>query len=199
MKIFRPSRSLTLALCSALALPAQGAEITSSIDATALPTYKTTLDGKYLSSQDVYHMVWEEPAILFIDVRDPVELAQIGHPEKVDANIPIRIQDFDSRAFPQLGQLSLNPGFLDDMKETLLLNNKSRHDLIILTCGSGRRSAEAARILSDNGYTNVWHVPDGYDGDHTVGYNLSNAWKDAGLPWSMELAQSSPWPLKVSY
>lgn len=175
-----------------------GAEIISSIDPAKLPAHKITSEAKYLSSMDVYRMVWAEPAILFVDVRDAVEISRQGHPEKIDAIVPVRIPSFNARAIPQTEELVLNPQFLDHMEEVIVNAGKSRHDLIILTCGSGRRSAEAAQILSDAGYTNVYHVPDGYEGDETIGYNTQNAWEAAGLPWSMKLAQATEWRLDIS-
>lgn len=198
MKFVRhPALSFLTALV--MALPAFGSELKSSIDPTSLPAHKLTTTAKYLSSMDVYHLIMAEPAILFIDVRDPIEIAQQGHPENIDAVVPVRIQGFETRAAPQNGALEQNPDFLKRMEDVIVAHQKSRHDLIILTCGSGRRSAEAAQILSDAGFTNVYHVPDGYEGDEATGYNTQNAWELAGLPWSMKLAEATEWTLEISY
>lgn len=180
------------------AAPLFAADVASSVDPTQLPAHKVTKDARYLSSHDAYHLIWEDPAILFVDVRDAIEIAQFGHPKNVDANIPVRIQSFGTRAMPQTDALALNPDFLDSMNRLRDAFGKSRHDMIILTCGSGRRSAEAARILGEHGYTNVWHVPDGYEGDEAIGYNTDNAWKAAGLPWSVKLALNTEWSLVLS-
>ncbi|MDB2369267.1 rhodanese-like domain-containing protein [Octadecabacter sp.] len=159
----------------------------TSIDPEAVPDFKTTLNGQYLSSLDVYNLVVSEPAILFVDVRDRDEVAGMGHPYRIDAVVPVQVGREVTTGMTSRVALVDNPDFLSQMEETLRLENKSRHDLIIITCGSGRRSAIAANILYENGYTNVWHVPDGYDGDDVVGFNVDNAWRLAGLPWSIEL------------
>jgi len=63
------------------------------------------------------------------------------------------------------------------MQNVLTVENKTKNDMIILTCGSGMRSAKAADSLTRAGYKNVWHIPDGYAGDDKVGINSQNAWK----------------------
>ena len=73
--------------------------------------------------------------------------------------------------------------------------NKSNDDLIIVTCGSGMRSAAAAQRLIDAGYTNVWHISDGYDGDELPGINTQNAWRLAGLPWTNAPVFGDEWRL----
>jgi len=96
---------------------------------------------------------------------------------------------------PEINEYALVPNgkFLDQRSEVLSEAGKSKHDLIILTCGSGYRSAEAARKLSSAGYTNVWHIPNGYVGDDKIGMNVQNAWLNAGLPWSYSLIDETPW------
>jgi len=168
-------------------------DLVSDLDATALNTQRVTPLGLYLSSPKAYRLISENPEILFVDVRDPLEVALMGHPQAVDKIVPIRVQSdlFDD----ELNQFTLVPNdkFLQEMEVTLREAGKSKHDLIILTCGSGYRSAEAVRKLSAAGYTNVWHIPDGYAGDGSPGMNLENAWQNAGLPWSDDLVAETPW------
>lgn len=171
--------------------------LVSSIDPSTVPVFKTTENDRYLSSLDAYNLLLEEPEVLFIDVRDPVEISMSGHPSLIDAIVPVRILQAGSDGLPDHTELAANPEFLETMEFVLRDNNKSRHDLIVLTCGSGRRSAEAARILTAAGFTNVWHIPDGYDGDHLGGFNTDNAWRAAGLPWSMSGAPGGEWRLLI--
>ena len=173
------------------------ASLGSSIDPDVIPEHKITADGHYLSSHDAFELVKAEPTILFVDVREPVEVAMMGHPKQVDAIIPVMVLELNDTGAHDHNRLVDNPDFLADMEKTLKLSLKSRHDLIILTCGSGRRSAIAAEILSEAGYTNVWHITDGYAGDHKAGFNEDNAWKAAGLPWSSELVQDTEWRLRL--
>ena len=169
----------------------------SSIDPVSIPAYKKINHDRYLSSQDAHRLLRSEPSILFVDVRDPVEIAIMGHPDQIDAIVPVNILGMNEDGRPRIGELVRNQNFFDEMEEVLAENNKSKHDFIIITCGSGRRSAVAARALYNEGYTNVWHVTDGYEGDEHTGFNRDNAWKAAGLPWSMDLMWGSQWRLKL--
>ncbi len=173
-------------------------ELVSDLDATGLSPEKLTPLGLYLSSPKAYRVISEDPDILFIDVRDPLEVALMGHPMAIDKIVPVRVQseNFDE----ELNEYALVPNahFLQQMELALAEAGKSKHDLIIVTCGSGYRSAEAVRNLSAAGYTNVWQIPDGYVGDEKRGMNTQNAWQNAGLPWSAKLIAETPWVKAMS-
>ena len=146
---------------------------------------KATPLMKYISSRKAYEFLSDDPHILFVDVRDPIEISQSGRPVPIDAIVPVRLQS--TKFDPNLGEFSLvdNPDFISHMKNVFDTHGKSKHDMVIITCGSGYRSAEAVHKLVAAGYTNVWHIPDGYAGDEKPGLNTHNAWKLAGLPWTM--------------
>jgi len=173
--------------------PASAEDFSSDVRASDVMPEKATPFGLYMSSSKAHRLVSEDPDILLVDVRDPLEIALLGHPQPVDAVVPIHVQSdlFD----PEINEYALVPNgkFLDQRSEVLSEAGKSKHDLIILTCGSGYRSAEAARKLSSAGYTNVWHIPNGYVGDDKIGMNVQNAWLNAGLPWSYSLIDETPW------
>ncbi len=160
--------------------------VTKTIDENTLPKIKTIPSGNYLTSRQTYELLSSDPDILFIDVRDPMEISLAGRPKQVDAIVPVRVQSnkFDD----SIDEFKLvdNPDFMSQMEKVLAMYGKSKHDMIIITCGSGMRSAKAAHVLIKSGYTNVWHIPDGYAGDEKPGMNSHNAWKLAGLPWTKE-------------
>ncbi len=174
-------------------LTALAGEIQSSIKPENLIEAKVTPPNKYLSSKDAFHLLKDDPDIFFVDVRDPIEISHMGHPALIDAIVPLRVQTekFDKG----LGEYSLqeNPQFLNAMYKAIKVSGKSKHDMIIVTCGSGYRSAEAVRKLVKAGYTNVWHIPDGYAGDEKPGLNTHNAWNLAKLPWSHSIIHGSEW------
>ncbi len=158
----------------------------SGIDPELLRDVKQTPQGKYMTSEEAFDLLTKDPDILFVDVRDPVEVVLNGHPSLIDAVVPVRAQStvFDEQILEW--ELKDNPNFFLSMEKTLVAFGKSRNDMIIITCGSGWRSAVAARKLHDAGYTDVWHITDGYDGEEKRGFNSENAWKLAGLPWSYD-------------
>jgi len=164
---------------------------------THVPTVKQTLSEQYLTSVQAYNLLLEDSDILFIDVRDSVEIGISGHPAQIDAIVPLKIQTSDFDETLDEFTLSDNANFLIEMQNVLTVENKTKNDMIILTCGSGMRSAKAADSLTRAGYKNVWHIPDGYAGDDKVGINSQNAWKLAGLPWSKSLVHGSEWRLII--
>ena len=64
---------------------------------------------------------------------------------------------------------------------------------IILMCRSGgTRGAPSAQQLWGKGYTNVYVVTDGFEGDkikdgEQKSWRVVNGWKNSGLPWSYKL------------
>jgi len=154
---------------------------------------KLTPQMKYMNSREAYELLTADPDILFIDVRDQLEIALYGHPSLIDAVVAVRSQSttFDEKLLEW--ELKDNPDFLTHMGETLELFGKTKQDMIIITCGSGWRSAYAARLLHEAGYSDVWHIPDGFEGEHKPGINLANAWQLEGLPWSYEQVPGLEW------
>ena len=174
---------------------AAAVEIRSSVNPATLKTSKTISTKRYLTSQDAYQLLTENPEVVFIDVRDPVEISLSGRPEFLDAVVPVKIQSVEFDSSIEQFVLKDNPDFLDQMKVVMKRERKAKDDLIIVTCGSGMRSAIAAQQLIDAGYTNVWHIPDGYDGDDRPGINTKNAWRLAGLPWTNAPVFGDEWRL----
>ena len=58
---------------------------------------------------------------------------------------------------------------------------------LLLLCRSGGRSAMAVNILVQSGYTDVWNITDGMEGDLVDGKRTKNGWKNAGLPWTYQV------------
>ncbi|MDH3666842.1 MAG: hypothetical protein OEN23_07910 [Paracoccaceae bacterium] len=103
---------LAIALASAIALPAAAGEIASSVVGTALPKSKQTPLGLYLTPQDAHSALSADPGIVFIDVRDPIEIAFIGHAAGMDANVPVRIATHRFDAERGRYAMAENPNFL---------------------------------------------------------------------------------------
>ena len=187
----KASISIVFALLVLGSVKASAEDFQSAIDPTLLRDVKITPQMKYMTSQEAFEQLSQDPDILFVDVRDPVEVRLFGHPALIDAIIPIRAQStvFDEDLKEWV--LKDNPNFIMYMEDALAHFRLSKADRIIVTCGSGWRSAEAARRLHDAGFTDVWHIPDGYAGEEKPGVNLANAWKLAGLPWSYDRVYGS--------
>jgi len=75
----------------AVAPLANAGEIRSSVDAAGLKDTKTTPLGLYLTPKDAHAALQADASIVFVDVRDPIEVAFVGHAEGMDGNIPVKL------------------------------------------------------------------------------------------------------------
>ena len=67
-------------------------------------------------------------------------------------------------------------------------------DTVLVMCRSGGRSALAVNLLAKAGYTNVFNITDGVEGDDVKdpnsvykGQRLVNGWKNSGVPWTYHI------------
>jgi rhodanese-related sulfurtransferase len=137
--------------------------------------------------------------ILFIDVRDPVEIMFIGFTDEVDANVPYlmvdRSQWDDTKKRFNLFQ---NPAFIEDVKEQLKKKGLGNDAVIITMCRSGsERGKPSADFLRKNGFQNANYLVHGFQGSALKdgpkkGFRTQNGWQNSGLPW-----QPKPNPEKI--
>lgn len=180
-------RHCTLALCLALSALALGSQCLAA-DAPQDQRKHTRL-GKYVTSMEAYDMWRAAPGKVFIvDVRTPEEYDFLGHPTMA-ANIPAMVWTgiFDpaKKAYP----LAMNPKFVGEMKRRHALS-----DTLVLMCRSGHRSAAAANTLIAAGFTDVYSMVDGYEGDKIAdkaspdfGKRLKDGWRNSKAPWTTDL------------
>ncbi|PKM44467.1 MAG: sulfurtransferase [Gammaproteobacteria bacterium HGW-Gammaproteobacteria-1] len=170
------------------------AQTWAAVDAAAVPEKKQTPQGLYLSAKDAHDMVQKDAAkVLFIDVRTQAEVEFVGMSTMVDANIPYMISNVaEWDAKKNVFAKTPNSGFQAAVEAQLKKKGLSKSDSIIVMCRSGDRSAKAAALLAKLGYSNVYSVVDGFEGDTAKdgahkGERVVNGWKNAGLPWSYKL------------
>jgi|GEM_PF-187033 len=139
--------------------------------------------------------------ILFIDVRDPVEIMFTGFTDAVDANIPFLLVDrFDWNATKNRFRLNRNPEFADQVQSLLNTNQLSRDALIVTMCRSGsERGKPSARYLREQGFSNARYLVHGFQGSSIKegpqqGLRVQNGWQNSGLPW-----QKKPNPEKIYF
>lgn len=163
-------------------------------DWSTLDKKKQTRLGLYMTAEQSYkHTMDNMNKTLFVDIRTPSELSFLGVPSVMDAHVPWVLLD-TSHWNDKKGNYEevANKDFVADMDNALKKKGLSKTDTVILICRSGNRSAKAANTLADNGYTNVYTVVDGYEGDkvkegENKGKRMANGWKNAGLPWTYTL------------
>ena len=122
----------------------------------SLPALADTDVG--VSSQETYAKLGQgEAKLLFIDVRDPVEIMFVGFTDAVDINIPYLLVDRttwdDERGSYKVAQ---NPRFIEEVRAALKERGLSTDAEIITMCRSGsERGKPSADFLRANGFPNA--------------------------------------------
>lgn len=170
------------------------AQTWAAVDAATVPEIKRTPQNLYLTAQEAHDMVQKSAAdVLFVDIRTQGEVEFVGMTPIADANVPYVIQsltEWDEKK--NVFSKTPNPGFQASIDTLLQKKGLGKTAPILLMCRSGDRSAKAAALLHKNGYTNVYSVVDGFEGDTAKdggqkGQRVVNGWKNAGLPWTYKL------------
>jgi rhodanese-related sulfurtransferase len=150
---------------------------------------KHTRLGKYATAVEAHEMWRAAPGKVFIvDVRTPEEYDFVGHPDMAP-NVPVQLWagNFDAKklAFPLVD----NPKFVDEMKRRY-----KPTDTLVLMCRSGHRSVAATHKLADAGFTDVYSMVDGFEGDKVAdkaspnfGKRMLDGWRNSKNPWTTDL------------
>lgn len=145
-----------------------------------------------VTPQHTWQMVQEQSSdMLFIDVRDPVEIMFIGFTDAVDRNVPFQLVD-RTRWNEKKGvfAMDINDGFVAQVDQALADKGLDRDSLIITMCRSGSaRGKPSAEYLLERGFPNVKYVENGFQGStvkqgEKQGMRVKNGWQNSGLPWS---------------
>ena len=160
----------------------------------SLPKKKQSTLGLYMHPKEAYQYIYEHPGkVLFIDVRTKEETEFLGMPTVADANVPYLVNSdwFEWNDGAKNFKLVPNNNFAAEVERRLKEKGLTKNDTVILMCRSGDRSAMGADLLAKLGYTKVYTVTEGFEGDFSeAGPNARrtvNGWKNDGLPWSYQL------------
>jgi len=170
----------------------------AATDKSNISKKKQTTLGLYYTAQEAYdHMVKNGDNTLFIDVRTRPETMFIGMPALADANVPyMELNEWYAwNEKKNEFKMEVNSEFAPELEKRLQEKHLTKNDTVIVMCRSGSRSAKAADLLAKLGYTQVYTVIDGFEGDKAKsgpqkGQRVVNGWKNIGLPWSYSLAKA---------
>lgn len=180
---------LAVALAIGMATPAL------AIDAAQVPQHKQTKPGLYVDAREAYALKRQlgEKA-MFIDVRTRGEVSYTGVPSVMDAHVPLLEHPANAAWDEKAGRfrLEFNNDFDAEVARRMAARGLGKNDTVILICRSGDRSSKAVNLLAELGYTRVYSVVDGFEGDVAkdgpqAGHRVVNGWKNAGLPWTYKL------------
>ncbi len=159
------------------------------VEISTLPKEKQTTLGLYVTAAEAYKR-WEAApeTVKILDVRTPEEFLFVGHPAMA-WNVPIALQTHEWDAAKTALRMKPTTDFVARVKEMAVPS-----DTILATCRSGGRGAMAVNMLAKAGFTNVYNMVDGVEGDTVEdpasvfhGMRMKNGWKNAGLPWAYDL------------
>lgn len=122
-----------------------------------------------LTPSEAYAAWQKGNGAVLIDIRTGAELELVGR-------IPKAIH-IEWKRYPDW---ELNPAFMTSIQRKF-----GPETVLLLICRSGVRSHEAAIELTEKGYTMVFQVLEGFEGElDESGQRKGNGWKFHGLPWT---------------
>ena len=133
---------------------------------------------KNLTSQQAWKLLEEDHRAVLIDIRSTMEYLFVGHP-KGSVHVPW----IDEPEWTE------NPHFVTDIRKLLLGGAVCEVDegcaAVVLICRSGKRSLVAGKALLASGFTRVFHVAEGFEGDLDDEHHRSTqgGWRFHNLPW----------------
>jgi rhodanese-related sulfurtransferase len=134
---------------------------------------------KAVTPLQAFELLSKEPRAVLIDVRSEMEFLFVGHPEGA-VHVPwIDEPDWD-----------VNPNFVKHVRQVMLggLSHSAEQSSapVLLICRSGKRSLEAGEKLIEAGFTDVYNVTEGFEGELDDHHHRSSmgGWRFHGLPWA---------------
>ena len=129
-----------------------------------------------LTPPQAYEILQQNPAALLIDIRTLMEYQFVGHP--LDAiHIP----------WKEVPGWIENESFISEIQHLVdEARQKQAPEIpIILMCRSGTRTIPAGNKLIELGFTDVYHIDEGFEGDlDDEGHRGNiNGWRFHKLPW----------------
>jgi len=171
----------------------------SEADREIPETNRTSLE-LYVTPEGAYEMWKADPdRVKFLDVRTFEEYVFSGHVEAAK-NVPLVFPKFNPKGPSMPGRPpgcsgDPNPNFVAEVKEAF-----EPDDTILTMCATGGRAAMAIDLLAKAGFTKVYNIINGFEGDRVDdpgsyyhGKHMRNGWKNAGLPWGYDFHPDLMW------
>lgn len=163
------------------------------VDVSKLPEAKQSTLGLYLSAPEAYKMKSEGGAkVMFVDIRTKGEFLFLGSPTVTDQNIPYMEIDDPASWDKKNNRYAMSPNsdFVGAISALADRMGLAKNSPIILICRSGDRSSRGANLLKEAGFSKVYSVVDGFEGDmNSAGRREVNGWKNADLPWTYQVTE----------
>ena len=116
---------------------------------------------KHLEPRAAFDLLQQSPDAVFVDCRSELEHLCVGHP---------------------VGAIHVawSADFIAQMRSITAGDRP-----VVIICRSGNRSVDAGHALEQAGFTNVYNVLHGFEGelDHDNHRGTRSGWRFDGLPW----------------
>ena len=124
---------------------------------------------EHFTPKEAFEFLRSNPDSVFIDCRCEMEYLFVGHPLGA-LLVP----------WSEAANREINPHFVAQVKRSA-----STEVPVVLICRSGARSREAASALENAGFTRVFNVLHGFEGelDEQRHRGAKSGWRHDGLPW----------------
>jgi rhodanese-related sulfurtransferase len=108
-------------------------------------------------------------SVVLVDVRTDSEWQNIGVVDVSNSKATLV-----KHSLLLMPDYRMNPDFIADLKQHIPAKNTT----LLFMCKVGGRSAKAAIIASETGYTKCYNILHGFEGIDGL-----HGWKNEGLPW----------------
>ena len=132
-----------------------------------------------LNPKQAFELMEKDPRAVMIDVRSGMEYLFVGHPAGA-----VHVAWIDEPDWV------VNPDFVKQVRQVMLggVSHSEEHQTdvpVLLICRSGKRSHEAGEALVKAGFTEVYNVQEGFEGELDDEHHRSSmgGWRFHGLPW----------------
>ncbi len=141
-----------------------------------------------ITTEDAFTEVVYNENVFLLDVRTPEEWIWVGHPgvngtgygEELEGYVVNISYKVHHKGKSKSEELIVNSKFVRDVERLFYKDDK-----LILMCRSGGRSTAAAFDLEAVGFTNVWNMTEGFEGQTDAdGYRTQTGWKVDTMPYN---------------
>ena len=136
-----------------------------------------TGEVKTVTPVEAWDMMKGNQRVVMIDVRSSMEYLFVGH-----ARGRVHVPWIDAPSW------TVNPNFVTEVRKVMLggigIGEHTDDAPVLLICRSGKRSLEAGKLLMKNGFTGVYNVAEGFEGELDEQHRRSTlgGWRYHGLP-----------------
>ncbi len=126
---------------------------------------------EHLKPKAAHDFLMDDPTAVLVDCRSEMEFLFVGHPPGA-----MMIPWNDGPDW------EINPHFVGQVKKAC---GHATNRPVVIICRSGNRSVDAGAALEANGFTKVYNVLEGFEGDLDEQHQRGNinGWRKAGLSW----------------